>query len=81
MGGMKFKNPVSNATIVWQADAEVAEAQARAALQAERDRERTRMEESDEFEDEAALAKQRRWDDWKDEHPFGEGNSKLRPTA
>jgi immunoglobulin-binding protein 1 len=27
------------------------------------------------------LTKQRKWDDWKDDHPTGYGNSKLRPCA
>ena len=27
------------------------------------------------------LEKQRKWDEWKDEHPTGYGNSKLRPCA
>ena len=34
----------------------------------------------DEVEDDE-LAQQRAWDDWKDEHPTGYGNSKLRPCA
>ena len=29
----------------------------------------------------SAARKARAWDDWKDEHPFGSGNSKLRPCA
>lgn len=37
-------------------------------------------EDSDEDSD-AKVDKQRAWDDWKDEHPSGWGNSKLRPTA
>lgn len=37
-------------------------------------------EESDE-DDEERLMKQRQWDDFKDDHPFGSGNSKLRPCA
>lgn len=32
-------------------------------------------------EEDADLERQRAWDDWKDEHPSGYGNSKLRPTA
>ena len=32
-------------------------------------------------DDDDALNKQRAMDDWKDDHPFGAGNSKLRPTA
>ena len=30
---------------------------------------------------EAEAARQRAWDDWKDDNPRGAGNSKLRPTA
>ncbi|KAK9838083.1 hypothetical protein WJX84_009718 [Apatococcus fuscideae] len=32
-------------------------------------------------DEDAGLERQRAWDDWKDEHPTGYGNSKLRPTA
>lgn len=32
-------------------------------------------------DEDADLERQRAWDDWKDEHPTGYGNSKLRPTA
>ncbi len=43
---------------------------------------RTAAEAADELAGgEAATARARAWDDWKDEHPRGEGNSKLRPTA
>lgn len=45
---------------------------AHAAYQASRD--------PDDVEEEEVL-KQREWDDWKDEHPTGYGNSKLRPCA
>lgn len=30
---------------------------------------------------EVEAARQRAWDDWKDDNPRGAGNSKLRPTA
>ena len=30
-------------------------------------------------EGDAEALKQRKWDDWKDDHPFGSGNSRLRP--
>lgn len=36
---------------------------------------------SDDLEDEHELARQRAWDDFKDENPRGWGNSKLRPCA
>jgi immunoglobulin-binding protein 1 len=35
---------------------------------------------ADQIEDEDT-EKQRAWDDWKDDHPTGYGNSKLRPCA
>ncbi len=35
----------------------------------------------DEEEDEEELAKARAWDDWKDHHRRGEGNSKLTPCG
>ena len=31
--------------------------------------------------DDEEIYRQRAWDDWKDEHPRGYGNSKLRPCA
>ena len=34
-----------------------------------------------ESDEDYVLAKERAWDDWKDDHQRGEGNSKLRPTA
>ena len=46
----------------------------RAAAQAAKD---DRAEEETEEE----LQKQRAWDDWKDDHPYGSGNSRLRPCA
>jgi hypothetical protein len=44
-----------------------------------RQREREAMT-ADEIEDEE-LAKARYWDDFKDDNPFGSGNSKLRPCG
>jgi len=41
-----------------------------------RRRKRRRTEESD-----AAVMKARKWDDWKDENPWGKGNSKLTPCG
>jgi len=46
----------------------------RAAAQAAKD---DRAEEETDEE----LQKQRAWDDWKDDHPYGSGNSRLRPCA
>jgi len=39
------------------------------------------VESSDDSDDEAALHKQRAWDDFKDDNPKGWGNSKTRPTG
>jgi hypothetical protein len=54
--------------------ARAAESQARA----EAERKRAMAEDKD---GEAETARLRAWDDWKDDHPRGSGNSKLRPTA
>ena len=35
----------------------------------------------EDVDEDAATSKARAWDDWKDDHPRGEGNSRLRPTA
>lgn len=34
-----------------------------------------------ESDEDYQLAKQRAWDDWKDDNPRGAGNSRLKPTA
>jgi len=38
------------------------------------------LKSAEQVEDEA-VHKARAWDDWKDDHPWGEGNSKLRPCS
>jgi len=64
--------------------AEIEMAQAREAeessQQAEQQRRRAEADEGDEATEEAVM-KARAMDDWKDDHPSGYGNSKLRPTA
>ena len=42
---------------------------------------RAAKEDRAEDESEEDLQKQRAWDDWKDDHPYGSGNSRLRPCA
>ena len=69
---------------IWQAEIEMA--QAREAEQSSQEAEQRRQEakEDEDREEEAsdeAVIKARAMDDWKDEHPRGYGNSKLRPTA
>jgi hypothetical protein len=59
------------------------QAQEREAEEAKREAQRARelaAKTADERE-EGELQEQRKWDDWKDDHPTGYGNSKLRPCA
>lgn len=52
------------------------------ARQAEQTHARAQRErEAAEADEEVQLAKQRAWDDWKDDNPRGAGNSRLKPTA
>lgn len=60
-----------------QAEIEIADANERSKRQEKADRMRAELEADEEY----ALQKQRNWDDWKDDHERGAGNSKLRPTA
>ena len=64
--------------------AEIEMAQAREAeessRQAEQQRRQAEADEGDEASD-AAVMRARAMDEWKDDHPRGYGNSKLRPTA
>ena len=66
----------------WQADIEMAQAREaeESSRQAEQRRRQTEEDEDEEASDEVVL-RARAMDDWKDEHPSGYGNSKLRPTA
>lgn len=62
---------------------ELREAQERAQQEQEREAQR-QLEQAGKTEDEIAeeeVERQRAWDDWKDDHPTGYGNSKLRPCA
>lgn len=63
-----------------QADIEIAEMREREAHQAEAAASRQAAGSDDEDNDET-LARLRAQDDWRDTHPAGYGNSKLRPTA
>jgi immunoglobulin-binding protein 1 len=42
---------------------------------------REEAEKSEDQKEEEAVQKARAWDDFKDDHPTGYGNSKLRPCA
>jgi immunoglobulin-binding protein 1 len=70
-------------TVEQQGDVEVAQARARdrAAKEAAAAKAAAAADARSDDEDEAALAKQRAWDDWADDNPRGWGNSKLRPCA
>jgi len=50
-------------------------------VEAEKAAARAAKEDRAEEESEEELQKQRAWDDWKDDHPYGSGNSRLRPCA
>lgn len=67
-------------TLAKQADIEMAQAQAAADKQAAAEAARAAAG-SDDEDDEEVRRQERARDDWKDDHPFGYGNSKLRPTA
>jgi immunoglobulin-binding protein 1 len=60
--------------------AQAQEREHREALNAARQKREQAAKSEEQIEDEE-LAKQRKWDDWKDDHPTGYGNSKLRPCA
>ena len=66
----------------WQAEIEMAQARRaeESSRQAERRRRQAGEDEDEEASDEVVM-RARALDDWKDEHPSGYGNSKLRPTA
>jgi hypothetical protein len=64
----------------WKGSVQAQERQAaETAQEVQRSRELAAKTEDEKEEDE--LQKQRKWDDWKDDHPTGYGNSKLRPCA
>lgn len=63
-----------------QAEIEIAMAQRAAESQARAEAKRAQAAAEDKY-GEAETERQRAWDDWKDDHPYGSGNSKLRPTA
>lgn len=56
-------------------------AQAREAAEASSRAEARRAQAGSDEDDDEAIFKARAMDDWKDDHPTGYGNSKLRPTA
>lgn len=70
-------------TVEQQGDIEIAQMREREAAQKEADAAKAvaAAEARSDDEDEAALAKQRAWDDFSDDNPRGWGNSKLRPCA
>ena len=59
---------------------EVAAARRASEAQARAEASRAAAKAADADGEQEAL-RQRAWDDWKDEHPRGAGNAKLRPTA
>ncbi len=64
----------------WQAEREMAAARAAAEAQAAAEAAQRAQRGADVYGEQETL-RQRAWDDWKDDHPAGAGNSKLRPTA
>ena len=60
-----------------QAEIEVLQAREQSEQQAKAAKIKAELEADEDY----ALEKQRRWDDWKDDHERGAGNDKLRPTA
>lgn len=62
-----------------QADIEIAQAQE--AAEASGRAEARRANAVDDEDADEAIFKARAMDEWKDDHPSGYGNSKLRPTA
>lgn len=60
-----------------QAEIEVEQAKSAAERQTAAEKLKKELESDEDY----VLAKARAWDDWKDDHQRGEGNSKLRPTA
>ena len=60
-----------------QADIEIAQAKSAAESQAKGEKLRQKLEADEDY----ALSKARAWDDWKDDHQRGEGNSRSRPNA
>ena len=62
-----------------QADIEIAQAQD--AAEASGQAEVRRAQAGSDEDDDVAVFKARSMDEWKDDHPSGYGNSKLRPTA
>lgn len=63
-----------------QAEMEMAAARRASEAQARAEAKRAAAKSADKDGEKETL-RQRAWDDWKDEHPRGAGNSKLRPTA
>ena len=66
----------TKSSVLVQADIEIRQAQEAAARQAEAEKQTESDEDSD-----AWTQRQRAKDEWKDDHPTGWGNSKLRPCA
>lgn len=64
-----------------QAEIEMERAQKAEAAQKEAAQAQAQHAGSDEENDDAWVMRQRAKDEWKDDHPTGWGNSKLRPTA
>jgi len=70
-------------TIEQAGEIELRELMERTALSTEREKRRSVLESAkteDELSDEK-LYEKRRWDDWKDDNPFGAGNSRRTPTG
>jgi len=65
-------------TVEQQGDIEVAAALERQRQQQQADEARRQADAEAGSDDEEGLAKARAWDDFKDTHPYGSGNSKLR---
>lgn len=68
-------------TVEQQAEWEMADAMNRDKQQKEAERQIENSEANEDPDDDEELGKQRVWDDWKDDHPYGYGNSRLRPCA
>lgn len=64
-----------------QADWEIADAIKRDKQQKEAEQQKQSSAVDEDADNDEELEKQRAWDDWKDDHPYGYGNSRLRPCA
>jgi hypothetical protein len=75
--------PLPTITVEQQGAIELAEARAREAAEAKAKaaKEKAEAERRSDDEDDDEVAKARAWDEFKDDNPYGWGNSKLRPCA